>query len=186
LTVVHHAAVFCRDRLDIGTRFFLRHLPRISAGADIVDLGCGNGIVGLMAKRLNPLARLLFCDESFMALASAETNWRLHDGDSAARFVADDCLAGQAADSADLVLVNPPFHQQQAITTAVARRMFRDVRRVLRPGGELRVIGNRHLEQHLFRGDIYLLQQLINRFVRLCATDKYQGIVRLINHHSQF
>ena len=148
LTVVHHAAVFSRDRLDIGTRFFLHHLPRVDAGADVVDLGCGNGIVGLVAKRLNPSARLLFSDESFMALASAQANWRAHYGEAGARFVADDCLGAQPARSADLVLVNPPFHQQQAVTTAVARRMFRDARRVLRPGGELRIIGNRHLGYH--------------------------------------
>ncbi|GAA3291694.1 hypothetical protein GCM10020295_09140 [Streptomyces cinereospinus] len=44
--VVNHAGVFCADRLDIGTRFFLAHLPPTRGGQRVVDLGCGNGVVG--------------------------------------------------------------------------------------------------------------------------------------------
>ena len=56
-TVVNHAGVFCADRLDIGTRFFLQHLPR-SAGAErVVDLGCGNGVVGTAMALAQPRGR---------------------------------------------------------------------------------------------------------------------------------
>ncbi|MGW9367216.1 class I SAM-dependent methyltransferase, partial [Streptomyces albidoflavus] len=50
--------------------------------------------------------------------------------------------------SVDLVLTNPPFHSHQAVTDATARRMFAGARRVLRPGGELWVVANRHLGHH--------------------------------------
>jgi 16S rRNA G1207 methylase RsmC len=49
----------------------------------------------------------------------------------------------------DLVLNNPPFHSHQATTDATAWRMFTGARRALRPGGELWVIGNRHLGYHV-------------------------------------
>ena len=48
----------------------------------------------------------------------------------------------------DLVLINPPFHQQHSIGDAVAWQMFMDARRVLVEGGELRIVGNRHLGYH--------------------------------------
>ena len=48
----------------------------------------------------------------------------------------------------DRVLCNPPFHQQQVVSDHIARQMFRDARRVLREGGELWVVGNRHLGYH--------------------------------------
>jgi len=51
--------------------------------------------------------------------------------------------------SADLVLCNPPFHQQQAVGDQIAKRFFKQVHTVLRPGGELWVIGNRHLGYHV-------------------------------------
>jgi 16S rRNA (guanine1207-N2)-methyltransferase len=47
------------------------------------------------------------------------------------------------------VLNNPPFHSHQPTTHATARRMFAQARRALRPGGELWVVGNRHLGHHV-------------------------------------
>ncbi|MDM6867274.1 methyltransferase, partial [Escherichia coli] len=41
---------------------------------------------------------------------------------------------------------NPPFHQQHAITDHIAWQMFNDARRSLKYGGELYVVGNRHLD----------------------------------------
>jgi 16S rRNA (guanine1207-N2)-methyltransferase len=49
----------------------------------------------------------------------------------------------------DLVLNNPPFHSHQATTDATAWRMFTGSRAALRRGGELWVVGNRHLGYHV-------------------------------------
>ena len=67
---------------------------------------------------------------------------------NSARFVVQDVLAAERDASADLVLCNPPFHQGQAVTRRVAAQMFVGAARVLRPGGRLLVVGNRHLEYH--------------------------------------
>ncbi|MEU6811527.1 methyltransferase [Streptomyces sp. NPDC046831] len=143
--VVNHAGVFCADRLDIGTRFFLRHLPAGGGPRRIVDLGCGNGIVGTAAALAHPGSEVLFVDESFQAVASAEATYKASGAPGHAEFRVGDGLAGVPAGSADLVLNNPPFHSHQATTDATAWRMFTGARRVLRPGGELWVVGNRHL-----------------------------------------
>lgn len=150
LTVTNHAGTFCAERLDIGTRFFLRHLPQGRAAQHIVDLGCGNGVVGTAAALANPRAELTFIDESYQAVASAEATFRANSpAGAAAHFLVGDGLSGVPADSVDLVLNNPPFHTHQATTDAIAWRMFTGSRRVLRPGGELWVIGNRHLGYHV-------------------------------------
>lgn len=143
-TVTNHAGVFCADRLDVGTRFFLRHLPRGVGGGRVVDLGCGNGIVGLAAALSDPEAEVLFVDESYQAVASAAATYQ-DNARGAAEFRVGDGLAGVPDASVDLVLNNPPFHSHQATTDATAWRMFTGARRVLRPGGELWVVGNRHL-----------------------------------------
>ncbi|MFI9201549.1 methyltransferase [Streptomyces sp. NPDC053048] len=150
LTVTNHAGIFCADRLDIGTRFFLQHLPRHTGPERIVDLGCGNGVVGTAAALANPAAELVFVDESHQAVASAEATFRANAGtDAPAEFLVGDGLSAVAPGSVDLVLNNPPFHSHQATTDTTARRMFADSRRALRPGGELWVIGNRHLGYHV-------------------------------------
>ncbi|MEV5318126.1 methyltransferase [Streptomyces sp. NPDC052687] len=148
-TVVNHAGVFCADRLDIGTRFFLGHLPRARGARRVVDLGCGNGVVGTAVALADPRAEVLFVDESFQAVASAEATYRANGVPGHAEFRVGDGLAGVASDSVDVVLNNPPFHSHQATTDATAWRMFSGARRVLRPGGELWVVGNRHLGYHV-------------------------------------
>ncbi|MER5323763.1 methyltransferase [Streptosporangium roseum] len=150
LTVTNHAGIFCADRLDIGTRFLLRNLPRRRGPEHVVDLGCGNGVVGVAAALANPEAEVTFIDESYQAVASAEATFRANAGAGAtARFVVGDGLSGVPAGTVDLVLNNPPFHTHQATTDATAWRMFTGSRAALRRGGELWVIGNRHLGYHV-------------------------------------
>ncbi|WP_326696059.1 methyltransferase [Streptomyces sp. NBC_01754] len=148
-TVTNHAGIFCADRLDIGTRFFLKHLPRPSGPDRVVDLGCGNGVLGTATALARPESSVTFVDESYQAVASAEATFRANaPAGTEARFVVGDAMADTAASSVDLVLSNPPFHSHQAVTDATARTMFRGAHAALRPGGELWVVGNRHLGYH--------------------------------------
>ncbi|KLV05942.1 50S rRNA methyltransferase [Photobacterium aquae] len=146
LTLTNHANVFSGESLDIGARFFLEHLPADNRYEKIVDLGCGNGVIGIKAAQLNPDAKIVCVDESFMAAASCRHNANINLSDpSQLTAVVNNCLEGMPADDTDLVLCNPPFHQQNTITDHIAWQMFCDARHVLRQGGKLWVIGNRHL-----------------------------------------
>lgn len=148
-TVTNHAGIFCAERLDIGTRFFLKHLPERKGPDRVVDLGCGNGVLGTSAALANPDAAVTFIDESYQAVASAEETFRANVGpDAEAAFLVGDGMADVPSASVDLILTNPPFHSHQAVTDATARNMFHGARAALRPGGELWVVGNRHLAYH--------------------------------------
>jgi 16S rRNA (guanine1207-N2)-methyltransferase len=150
LTTVNHAGIFCAERLDIGTRFFLKHLPTRGGAVRVVDLGCGNGVLGLSAAIANPDAHVTFVDESYGAVASAEETFRAGAPDGAkADFLVGDGLGDLDPGSVDLVLNNPPFHSHLATTDATARTMFAGARTALRQGGELWVVGNRHLSYHV-------------------------------------
>lgn len=156
LEVVCHANVFSRKRLDVGTRMLLQHLPSTTGDVRVADVGCGSGILGTVAALQNPDAVLLFADESYMAVASAESTFRGAVGpDRQAEFRVTDVLDGIAADSVDIVLNNPPFHDGHVKGDAIAWRMFVESRRRLRVGGEMYVVGNRHLDyqdklKHIF------------------------------------
>ncbi|MFI3221337.1 MAG: methyltransferase [Methylococcales bacterium] len=145
----NHANVFSRDHLDIGTRFFLQHLPIKPKATDIIDLACGNGVVGLIAAERNPNATLYFVDESFMAVASAQENfYRAFGKTRAADFQVGDGLSDFTERSTDLILCNPPFHQQNTIGDQIAIQLFKQAKKILKQGGECWVIGNRHLAYH--------------------------------------
>ncbi len=140
---LHHSNLFSREKLDIGTRFFLEHLPRGSL-KDILDLGCANGIIGIRAKELNPQAQIYFSDDSAMAIESARVNYSNYFSDSAQYFWTN-CFENQPSDMLDHVLCNPPFHQGTTVGDFIAWQMFQDAHRSLKAGGVLRVIGNSHL-----------------------------------------
>jgi 16S rRNA (guanine1207-N2)-methyltransferase len=157
ITLSNHANLFCREGLDIGTRAFLPHLPRSLSPLRVADLGCGNGVLGISYALANPDAELTLVDESFMAVQSAAENWQAALGARPVTIRAGDGLAEQAEDSLDLVLCNPPFHQQQVVGDFLAWRMFVQAKAALVRGGELWIVGNRHLGYHaklkkLFRG----------------------------------
>jgi 23S rRNA (guanine1835-N2)-methyltransferase len=150
LSLVNRANVFSRERLDAGTRLLLDHLPATQDMLRAADLGCGNGVLGLTLARRCPGAEILFTDASYQAVASARENAARTDlQHRMLRFTTADGLADEPADTLDLVLCNPPFHQDQTVGDAIAWRMFGQARHALRRGGEFRVVGNRHLGYHV-------------------------------------
>lgn len=176
-TISNHANVFAREKLDLGARFFLDNLPALKSNQKVIDLGCGNGVVGLSALAAQPEAKISFVDESYMAIASAKENIESNLPEQAqqCQFDVDDCLTKTENNTVDVILCNPPFHQLQATTDHIAWQMFNDAFRVLKKGGELRIIGNRNLAYHIKLQRIFGNAETISsnkRFVVLSSIKK--------------
>ncbi len=156
LQLINHAGVFSANRLDNGTRLLLENLPPPADETVAVDLGCGNGVLGMSLARLRPEAEIFFVDESHRALASSRAGWQANLGDRPARFLPADRLVNVVErDSADLIVANPPFHDDRVVSDATAWDFFVDAHAVLRPGGRLVAVGNRHLAHHAKLGKIF-------------------------------
>ena len=143
--LVSYSNVFSRDSLDMGTRFLLPFIPQTDHWLTIVDLACGNGVVGVVAAQKNPKANLIFCDESKMAVESARESFETCCEGREAGFYQMDCLGDIEKQSVDMVLCNPPFHQQNSVSNHIAWQMFKQSMECLKSGGTLWVVGNRHL-----------------------------------------
>lgn len=178
LRLVSEPGVFGAERVDAGTRLLLDHLPPLdqyAGGPDspvrVIDLGCGNGVIGAAIARRYPGAELTLIDESYAAIRSARATFeatvglavdaqhqprrrppRFVVGDGLRAFVpGDDATPHEpGADDmvADVIITNPPFHHDHAVTDEIAWSFFHGARRVLRRGGVLVVVGNRHLNYH--------------------------------------
>ena len=175
LVLENAANAFSRARLDNGTRLLLKHIPHGGQQWRIADLGCGNGVLGLVAAARNPNAEVLFVDESFTAVDAARANFQRAFGARTAQFIAGDGLAECAPSSLDLVLCNPPFHRQKAIDESVPWRLFHQARAALRSGGQLLVVGNSGLG-HYTR---------IKRLFGTCSTVDSNGSFTVLSAHKR-
>lgn len=155
LSVASWPGVFAAGRIDPATALLADAMPPVAPGARVVDLGCGNGVIGAMASIDG--ADVTFVDDSALALESARATLAASGGDvSSARFIHGNSLGdwnesdGSAIETAsvDLIVTNPPFHEHRAMGDAVAWQMIVDSHRALRSGGEVLVVGNRHLAHH--------------------------------------
>jgi 16S rRNA (guanine1207-N2)-methyltransferase len=168
------ANVFSKNKLDIGTRFFLQHLPNEKNYKNIIDLGCGNGVLSLKIAQNYPNSNITCIDESYMAVASAKMTLdaNLQAEDVNVTYKAANALSDYPQNSTDLILCNPPFHQQYVVGDAIAWQMFKQSKKTLVKGGELWIVGNRHLAYHLKLQKIFGNHEFIaanNKFVVLKA-----------------
>ncbi len=147
LTLDHYSGVFSPTRLDPGAQVLLENFPDGNY-QHIIDLGCGNGVQAIMAAKKWSQSQVIGVDESFMAVASATNNALVNSVGTQCRFLTNDCLTDMDPRSADLILCNPPFHQERVVGDQIAMRMFAQAAQVLTADGELWVVGNRHLGYH--------------------------------------
>ncbi|MET3718638.1 MULTISPECIES: methyltransferase [unclassified Arthrobacter] len=145
LDVAAHGAVFAGAKLDIGTRFLLTFLPEMPAAGHAIDLGCGTGILAAMYARQNPGARITATDRSAAAVSSALGTAQANGLADRITALQDDAMSTLPAASADLVLLNPPFHLGASVHAGAGIKLFEAAARVLVPGGELWTVFNRHL-----------------------------------------
>ncbi|MFC4243857.1 class I SAM-dependent methyltransferase [Gryllotalpicola reticulitermitis] len=146
ITVAAHGGVFAGASLDIGTRFLLEHLGDARPAArTAIDLGCGTGVVAAAIAAARPGVRVLATDQSAAAVASARETMRLNGLTDRVTVARDDALESLPDASAELILLNPPFHTGTTVTAEVGLRLIADAARVLLPGGELRVVFNSHV-----------------------------------------
>lgn len=146
LTIAAAGAAFAGTKIDIGTRALLSVLRKAAPEArDVIDLGAGTGVLAASIAKARPGVRVIATDQSASAVASARQTMEANGLGDRVTVVRDDGLESQPDASADLILLNPPFHIGNVVHTGPAHRMFSDAARVLRPGGELWTVFNTHL-----------------------------------------
>jgi 16S rRNA G1207 methylase RsmC len=167
--LVSRPGVFSGAALDIGTRLLLSHLPDLAPADTVVDLACGNGVLGLAAFHAGLARQVLFCDESSLAIKSARDNAaRLYpDAQARLEFLHGDGLLPARELRADLILCNPPFHHGHLVDEYTGRRLLAQCPGHMAPGGRLCLVANRHLRYRP------LLSKRFRDVSRLTQNDKF-------------
>lgn len=143
LWVCAHGGVFAGTRVDIGTRFLLSMLGEVKPDAtSAIDLGCGTGVIAAALAMARPGIAVLATDQSAVAVTSAIATMEANGVADRVTVLRDDGLASQSDTTAELIVLNPPFHEGAAVHKGLALRLFHDAARVLAPGGELWTVFN--------------------------------------------
>ncbi|MEL6676094.1 MAG: methyltransferase [Bacteroidota bacterium] len=144
-----YAGTFSSQHLDYATQFLLPALQLPDSREKILDLACGNGILGLAALQQAPGAELHLVEDAFLSVESA----RLNLLEAAAHVHWQDDLSRFENGFFDYVVSNPPFHLEHENNIEVAIQLFKDTHRCLRPGGIFQLVASRHLNfsTHLHR-----------------------------------
>lgn len=172
----NHANVFSKDKLDYATLLMLEQFKKLPSSQHILDLGCGNGVLGIIAQRYQPNSQISFLDESHMAVASAKINYeKIYKEKSGSQFLVSDCLDQLPHSNIDLILCNPPFHQQHSIGDQIAWNMFTQSFKKLQKDGQLWIVGNRHLQYSA------KLKKIFGNSKIIAANEKFQVISSVKN-----
>lgn len=135
--------VFARGGLDEGTRLLAESL-QVRSGDVVLDLGCGGGLVGLVAATLAHEGRVYLVDSDVAAVELARENL-VRNGVGNATVHPSNGYSAVAGLTFDVIAANPPFHVGRYQTTAIAERFVGEAPAHLRKGGRLYVVANRFL-----------------------------------------
>ncbi len=142
-----HGATFGGTKVDVGTRFLLSFMDGMRPdAAAAVDLGCGNGTIAAALAKARPGLHVTATDQSAAAVAATAETATANGLSDRIGTVRDDALGSFAPASAELIVLNPPFHVGAAVHAGIAHKLFAAAARVLAPGGELWCVYNRHLD----------------------------------------
>jgi len=141
--------VFSWDRLDPGTTQLLAAVPPLAGRG--ADLGCGIGVIAIAVLKSPAVTALDLVDIDRRAVHAAGRNVQ----DSRVRLHWADVRSAEIMGELDFVVCNPPFHDGGAEDRALGQAFIRRARAMLKTGGALWMVANRHLPYEAVLGESF-------------------------------
>ena len=140
VTVYALPGVFSAAELDGGTALLLSTLKNVSG--DVLDIGCGAGVIGSYIQKNYPKTKLVMTDIHAMALESAQRT--LRENQLQGTVLASDVFS-HVEGKFDLIISNPPFHDGVNTAYTAVNELIKQAKWHLKSGGELRIVANAFL-----------------------------------------
>ncbi len=126
------SGVFSKDKVDKGSELLL-NTALIQDGWDVLDLGCGNGIIGISIAKAFPDCRVVLADINERAVFTAKKNAELNNVKVK---VVKSNIFENIKGKFDTILLNPPMSAGRD----VCFRMIEDSESFLKPNGLLQIV----------------------------------------------
>lgn len=135
--------VFSWEHLDDATEILLG-VMQIPAGASVLDIGCGAGVLSIAAARMSGSGRVLGVDADADAVRCARLTLR-EAGVANVEIRASDVDDAVGDEQFNVIVTNPPFHLGKNTELAIPRAFIDAADAHLAPGGTLYLVANRQL-----------------------------------------
>jgi len=155
--------VFSQKSLDKGSAILLENLPSDPKG-EILDFGCGAGVIASYIGKKFPSTQLSLLDVSALAVNSAEKTLSLNG--LKGHVFASNSLS-EVKTKYDHVVSNPPFHQGTKTNYVATERFLREIKRFLGKRGEVTIVANSFLRYQP------IMEQFIGRTIKTCSKNGF-------------
>ncbi|OSM00385.1 class I SAM-dependent methyltransferase [Magnetofaba australis] len=147
LTLATRPGVFSWRHADAASTLLLKHLLAENLSGQWLDWGCGCGLLGAALLRQFPDLRVVMSDDHYRAAVCTQQTLDANALQARAQVICEDGVGPRIGALAfDGVVTNPPFHRGVRLDRGVAQRFLRDAQSILKPGGVIWLVGNRHLD----------------------------------------
>jgi 16S rRNA (guanine1207-N2)-methyltransferase len=161
--------LFSWEHLDTGTRLLMEalHAHPLRQEGRVLDLGCGSGVLTLLAARQARNGTVIGVDVDCRAVEATRRTLEMNRV-SNARVQFSDCTEAVEGQTFTAVVTNPPFHQERDTTYAIAEQIIRAAARVLCAHGQLYLVANS------FLGYAPIIEREFGQADLLCETKSYK------------
>jgi len=142
ITVFALPGVFSQEKLDVGTRLLLEHLPDYD-NCSLLDFGCGSGVIAAFITQRFTNVKPTLADVSALAIASAQKTFS--ENGLSGKFIATDSMSNITG-VYDNVISNPPFHQGLKTHYQATESFLAKISKHISNKGSLTIVANSFLK----------------------------------------
>jgi 16S rRNA (guanine1207-N2)-methyltransferase len=144
--------VFSADHLDQGSLFLINNLPDLT-DSDVLDFGCGYGVIGIAAVLRNA-NHVDMIDNHLFAIASAKENVSSL-GIQNVSIMLSDGTSAISGNKYHYLITNPPFHVAKKVDFSITKNFIKEGHEILHPGGKIILVSNQFIRYERWIENIY-------------------------------
>ncbi|ADP66149.1 16S rRNA (guanine(1207)-N(2))-methyltransferase RsmC [Buchnera aphidicola] len=156
--------VFGHKKIDSGSKLLASTFSNRITGK-VLDIGCGTGFLSASLLYFSPDAILTLVDNNMYALKCSQ--YTLNSNKFNGKIVYSN-LYSNVFKKFDLIISNPPFHNDLQINFNIIEKMICGAKKYLTKTGELRFVTSRFINCH------FLLNKFFQKYYVIKETSQYK------------